>query len=198
MPTTSHGLKTQWGWMALRGAITIIFGILAFIWPQQALMTLVILFGVFALLDGAATFAFMSRGGRASGGRGWPLFITGIAGLTAGLLTLFWPGVTAVTLLYIIAAWAVVRGIFEVVAAVQLREVMRSSVVLGIAGVLSVVFGIALFAWPAEGLLALVWLVALYALAAGAALLIMAFGLRGVTEQGHLRQEPPRDGATPA
>jgi uncharacterized membrane protein HdeD (DUF308 family) len=198
MPTTSYELKAQWGWMALRGGITILFGILALIWPQLALMTLIILFGIYALLDGATTLAFMARGGRASGGRGWALFITGIAGLTAGILALFWPGVTAVTLLYVIAAWAIARGAFEVVAAVQLREVMRSSVVLGFAGVLSVAFGIALFAWPGGGLLAMVWLVALYALAAGLALLITAFGLRGVTDEGSLRREPPRDGATPA
>jgi uncharacterized membrane protein HdeD (DUF308 family) len=166
----------------------ILLGILAFAWPGITLFVLVLFFGAYMLVDGI--FAIVAAV-RAAGeeDRWWLLLIEGILGVLAGLVAFFWPGLTALALLYFIAAWAIVTGIMEIVAAVRLRQEIEGEWALGLSGLLSVIFGVLLVVLPAPaGLLSLVWLIGAYAVATGVLLLILAFRVR--SEAG--REAPAR------
>jgi uncharacterized membrane protein HdeD (DUF308 family) len=171
-------LGRNWWALALRGVAAILLGILAFAWPGITLFVLVLFFGAYMLVDGI--FAIVAAV-RAAGeeDRWWLLLIEGILGVLAGLVAFFWPGLTALALLYFIAAWAIVTGIMEIVAAIRLRQEIEGEWALGLSGLLSVIFGILLVVLPAPaGLLSLVWLVGAYAVATGVLLLILAFRVR--------------------
>src|SRR5690606_35980034 len=132
-----------------------------FAWPGISLFFLMALFGAFTLVDGV--FALVSAIRRArEGGRWAALALVGLTGILAGLVAWLWPGITAVAITLVIAAWAIVSGILEIVAATDLRTQIRGELWLGLAGALSVLFGILLFAQPAAGALAIVWLIGLY------------------------------------
>src|SRR5690349_18404022 len=162
-------LSRHWWAVALRGVAAILFGVLALVWPGITVFALVIVFGAYALLDGAFTLvaAFGNRdGGRARGSRVW-LFASGIAGILTGIVAVVWPGITALALLWVIALWAVVTGVFDIVAAVQLRKQMRREWLLALNGALSVLFGVLLVIWPAAGALTLIVLFGIAAIVFG-------------------------------
>jgi uncharacterized membrane protein HdeD (DUF308 family) len=167
----------NWWAVGLRGLAAVIFGVLAFIWPQIALTVLVLLFGAYALWDGVFAIIAALRMSSDTGHR-WLLFIEGIAGIAAGLITFFYPGITAFVLLYIIAAWAIVTGVMEILAAIRLRREIQGEWLLLISGVLSIIFGILLVIFPSAGALAVVWLIAAYAILFGILLIALAFRLR--------------------
>jgi len=169
----------HWWALALRGAIAILFGLAALLRPGIALGALILLFGAYALVDGV--FAIVGVfGGTRGGTPRWLLLIEGIAGILAGLIAFVLPGLTAVVLLYLIAAWAVVTGIFEIATAIRLRQEIRGEWALIIGGVLSVLFGVILAViGPVAGLLSLIWLIGIYAVAFGILMLITAFQVRG-------------------
>ena len=170
-----HTLARNWWALVLRGVAAIAFGILAFVWPGLTVVALVILFGAFALVDGA--FAVVAAWRAAERRRPWwPMALEGLAGVALGILAFVWPGVTAFALLYLIAAWAIVTGIFEIVAAVRLRKVIRGELLLALTGVASVAFGVLVVVFPGTGAVAVVWAIAAYAVLFGA--LLVALGLR--------------------
>ena len=168
--------------MALRGLAAIVFGVLAFVWPAITLWALVLLFGAYMLVDGIfAIVAAVRAAGREA--RWWLLLIEGVLGVLAGLVAAFWPGLTALALLYFIAAWAIVSGILEIAGAIRLRREIEGEWALGLSRALSLLFGVLLVVIPAPaGLLSLVWLIGAYALAFGVLLLVLAFRLRGTSE----------------
>jgi uncharacterized membrane protein HdeD (DUF308 family) len=171
-------LARYWWTLAVRGVVGILFGILTLIWPGITLAVLVILFGAYALVDGIfAIGAAISD--RVGSSQWWALILEGMVGILIGLLTFAWPGITALVLLYLIGAWAIITGVLEIVAAIRLRNHIANEWSLGLAGVLSVLFGILMFVWPGATALALVWLIGLYALFFGVLLLALAFRLRG-------------------
>jgi uncharacterized membrane protein HdeD (DUF308 family) len=166
--------------MVLRGLAALIFGILAFIWPGITLTALVFLFGAYALVDGIFALA---AGVRAYGElkRWWLLSIEGIFSLLAGVLAFIWPGITALVLLVMISAWAIVTGIFEIVAAIQMRKYVTGEWLLVLSGVASVAFGVLLLINPLAGALAVVWIIGAYAIVFGVMMMVLGFRLRGLT-----------------
>jgi uncharacterized membrane protein HdeD (DUF308 family) len=174
-------LARNWWALALRGLAAILFGILAFGWPGLTLFVLVIFFGAYMLVDGIfAIVAAVRAAGEEE--RWWLLLLEGILGVVAGLVAFFWPGLTALALLYLIAAWAIVTGIMEIVGAIRLRQEIVGEWALILGGALSVLFGVLLVAIPARaGLLSLTWLIGVYAVAFGVLLVILAFRVRNAT-----------------
>ena len=135
-------LASHWWALALRGAAAVVFGVLAFVWPDRTLAVLVLLWGAYVLVDGVLDVVAAAR---TNHDHRWGLLIKGVVGIGAGVATFVWPGLTALILIYIIAAWAIVSGIFEVIAAVRLRQAIRNEWLLALSGILSVLFGIVLF-----------------------------------------------------
>ena len=180
-------LARNWGAIAVRGIAAILFGILAFVIPGLTLAVLVMLFGAYALIDGIFNIVAAIRR-RANDPPWWALLLEGIVGVAAGVVTFAWPGLTAVTLLYIIAAWAIVTGVLEIVAAVRLRKHITGEWWLALSGALSIVFGGLIMAAPAAGALAIVLWIGAYAIVFGAILLALAFRLRRA--QAELRDVP--------
>ncbi|HEX2842878.1 HdeD family acid-resistance protein [Hyphomicrobium sp.] len=167
-------LARNWGLILLRGILAIIFGILTFIWPGITLLTLVLLYGAFAFADGILSIVAAIRGG-APAPRWW-LALVGIFGIAAGVLTLLWPQITGLVLLYFIAGWAIASGIFEIVGAIKLRKEIDDEWLLIASGVLAVAFGCMLIAWPGAGALALVLVIGSFAIFYG--ILLVAFAMR--------------------
>ena len=163
--------------LLLRGIIGILFGIVALAMPGVTLATLVLLYGIFALVDGIATLLV------GSGSREWGLIFAGILGVLAGLCTLIFPGITLLVLYYIIAIWAIVRGGFEIVAAIRLRHETRYEWLLILGGVFSILLGVVFLANPMAGLMAIIWLVGIYAIVFGAMMVGLAFRVRKVKER---------------
>jgi uncharacterized membrane protein HdeD (DUF308 family) len=164
----------QRSWMSLlfRGVLAIIFGIIALVAPGIALLAIIIVFGAYALVDGilAAVVAIQER--NVLPRWGW-LLMEGLAGIILGIIAFVWPGETAFVLLYIVAAWAIVTGMLEIGAAVTIEDWL-----IGLAGIVSVAFGILLLARPGAGLLSILWLLGIYALVFGVILVVNAFQLR--------------------
>lgn len=171
-----HALAKNWWLVLLRGIAGILFGILAFAWPGITLLSLVILYGVYALLDGlfAIVAGFKGAGAEAR----WWLILIGILGVAAGLLTFFWPGITALVLTIFIGAWALIHGIFEIVGAIKIRKEIDNEWWLILSGAISVLFGLIILVMPGAGALALVWLIGAYAIVFGALLVGFAFRLK--------------------
>ena len=169
----------NWWLIALRGVLAIAFGVLALVWPRQTLLVLVVLFGAFALVDGICT-AIAGASTHLYNDRWWAAVLSGLAGIAIGLLTLLWPHATAYALLYFIAAWAVVTGALWIAAAIQLRRVVPGEWAAILNGMLSILFGALLFAFPGEGALGIAWAIGLDAIVFGVSHMVLAFRLRGV------------------
>jgi uncharacterized membrane protein HdeD (DUF308 family) len=174
--TVVHTFRLNWWLLALRGLVAVLFGMLAFMWPGATLITLVWLFGAFALVNGILSLVLAAKT------KGYPkvgsLIFGGLLGILAGLLAFVMPGITALGLLILIAAWAIVTGIMELVAAVRLRKIINNEWLLVLAGIASVVFGILLLFQPAAGALVLIWWIGAWALLFGILLMILAFRMR--------------------
>jgi uncharacterized membrane protein HdeD (DUF308 family) len=170
-------LARNWWALVLRGFFDVLFGIAAFVWPGITLAVLVLLYGAFALVDGSFAIAAVLVG-RTRGMPSWALLVEGLAGIAVGAITFFWPGITQLALLFMIAAWAVVTGVFEIVAAVWLRKEIRGEWLLALSGVLSVAVGVALVVNPGAGLLAISWMIGTYAIIFGVLFIVLGFRLR--------------------
>jgi uncharacterized membrane protein HdeD (DUF308 family) len=149
-------LAQNWWAVVLRGVSAVLFGVFAFAWPGVTLAVLVLLYGAYALVEGALAVAWALMGRRA-GPFPWGVLLAGLAGVAIGIVTFMSPALTALALLYLIAAWAIIRGVFEIIAAVQLRKEIENEWLLGLSGGLSVVLGILLMAAPGAGALAVLW-----------------------------------------
>ena len=175
-------ISRNWWLYAVRGVVAIIFGLVAFAQPEQALQALVLVFGAYALMDGIfAMFAGIASYRYFE--RWWAVLLEGVAGVVIGLLTFLWPNITALVLLYFIAAWALITGIFEIVAAIQLRRVITGEWMYILGGLLSIIFGILLFDFPGAGALSLVWLIGIYAVVFGISEVIFAFRLHSLRRE---------------
>jgi uncharacterized membrane protein HdeD (DUF308 family) len=182
-----------WKVTALRGALAIAFAVVIFIWPNIGLATLIALFGAFALVSGLSTIAGAFSVPIARGRRAWLVF-EGLLGIAVGIAVFVWPDLSALGLLYAIAAWAIALGIFEIALAFDLPLSSGRSLLLALSGVLSVVFGVIMFAHPGAGAVALLALIAAFALVTGAMQIAFALELR---RAGHELEDRARPRATP-
>ena len=172
-----HALAKNWWLVLLRGIAGIVFGILAFVWPGLTLAVLILLYGAYALVDGVFALIAAFSGG-AKPVPTWWLIVVGLCGIAAGLITFFWPGVTALVLIVFIGAWSIAHGIFEIIGAIKLRKEIDNEWWLILAGALSVIFGVIVLAAPGAGALALVWLIGAYSLVFGILLVGLSLRLR--------------------
>jgi uncharacterized membrane protein HdeD (DUF308 family) len=171
-------LTRNWWAIVLRGIAGILFGIITFFAPGISLAALVLLFGAYAFADGVLSIVSAVR--RRGADRWWLLLLQGIVGIGAGVVTLLWPGITAIALLFVIAAWALVGGALQVAAAIRLRKVITGEWLLALGGVLSIALGVLLVLFPGPGALALVIWIGAYAFVFGILLLVLGFKLRGL------------------
>ncbi len=168
-------LAEYWWAFLLRGILAVLFGIGAFVWPDLTLMVLVIFFGAYCLVEGIVSLI------AAFGSKRWGLHLFhGVISAAAGLVTLFWPGITTLSLIIIIAIWAIIGGVTELVAAIQLRKEIENEWLLGLGGVASILFGLVAMFWPGAGALALVYLIAFYATLFGVLLIGLGIRLHGL------------------
>jgi uncharacterized membrane protein HdeD (DUF308 family) len=170
-------LARSWWLVLLRGIAGIVFGLLALAWPGITLLMLVLFYGAYALVDGVFSL-IAAFAGKGEGGPTWWLILVGILGIVAGLVTFFLPGISAVVLIMVIGAWAVVCGIFEIIGAIQLRKEIDNEWLLILSGIVSVLFGLGVLIFPGAGALALVWVIATFAIAFGILWIVLAFRLR--------------------
>ena len=170
-------LGRTWWLVLLRGIAAIVFGILAWTWPIATVITLVLFWGAYALIDGVAALV----GGwqaKDSGKPMWPIVLIGVVGIAAGIFTFVQPGVTAIALLLLIAIWAIAHGVFEITAAIRLRKEIENEWLLILSGVLSVAFGALMILNPGAGALAVLWILGAFSVAYGALLVVLAFKLK--------------------
>ncbi len=165
--------------LGLRGVVAILFGILAILFPGLTLQTLVILFGAYALVDGVFDVITAFRN-RERNPRWWALLLEGAIGIIVGILVFLNPLIAEITLLYVVAGWSILTGILEIIAAIELRKQINNEVLLGIAGILSVLFGFFLILFPITGLLTIAYIIAAYAFAFGVLMIILALRLGNV------------------
>jgi uncharacterized membrane protein HdeD (DUF308 family) len=173
-----RALAESWWLLLLRGVAAIIFGVLAFFWPGITLLSLILLWGIYALADGVFALGEALFGKNVQTGPRWWLAVVGLVSLAAGVLTFVWPGMTALVLLAFIAIWAIVIGALQIWGAIQLRKEIDNEWLLVLSGILSIVFGIVLLANPGTGALAVIWLIGAYAIILGCIYIALSFRLR--------------------
>jgi uncharacterized membrane protein HdeD (DUF308 family) len=171
-------LADHWWVVLLRGIAAIVFGCVAFAWPGLTIALLVLIWGAYALIDGV----FSLIGGiRAKYGT---LILLGILGIAAGIVTFLWPGITAITLLWIIAFWAIFAGVMQIAAAIRLRKEIQGEWVMILSGICTVALGVLLMTYPGAGAVSIAWLIASFAIAWGILLCVLAFRLKGWKGRG--------------
>ena len=178
-------ISRDWWVFALRGVAAILFGVVAFASPGITLAALVLLFGAYAFVDGVSLLIALARGDTGARRHAWSVGIMGVLGIVASIVTIVWPDITALSLLYVVAVWAIAMGVFQTVAAVALRREIEGEFWMGLGGVMSVVFGILLIVSPGTGLITLVWLLGFWAIVFGASSLGLAYRLHGIGATQH-------------
>jgi uncharacterized membrane protein HdeD (DUF308 family) len=170
-------LGRYWWAVLLRGIIAIVFGSIALLWAEFATIALVYIFGAYAIVDGILSVA-NGWTNRTLNPHWWVIFIQGLAGITAGFVVIFLVDFAAFALIYLIAVWAIITGILELVTAIRLRQEIQNEWALALTGILSLILGIALIIWPAMGILAVVWAIGIFAILFGLLMIYLAFLIR--------------------
>ena len=180
-------LARAWWAFILRGVLAILFGLVCLFFPPVAILGLATLFGFWLILDGISgvTGAWSARSHR----NWWLSLLEGLAGLVAGVLAVLWPVITALILTLLVGAWAIITGVFEIWTAIRLREQIRGELFLAIAGVISILFGLYIVIFPGAGILSVLWLIAVFAMAFGVSLIGLGWRLRGIFEQAKRQNE---------
>jgi uncharacterized membrane protein HdeD (DUF308 family) len=162
--------------LIVRGIVGVVVGIIAFLWPGITIAALVVIFGVYAIVDGITNLVLgFSRTG--AHGR-WAHVLQGVVGIAAGVLTFMWPAISALVLVLFIGAWAIITGVFEIVAAIRLRQVITGEWMLVLSGIVSILFGVMVFAFPLAGAVGISWILGAYAMTAGIILISLGVKLR--------------------
>ena len=174
----------SWWLIVLRGVVAILFGILALRNPGVTLAVLVLWFGVYALVDGAFSVFGAIAGWRFREDK-WLLLLEGLIGIGAGIVTLQAPGMTAVALLFFIAAWALATGVLRIIGAIRLRREISGEFWMVLSGLAAIVFAFLVMEQPAAGALAMVWMIGWFAVVMGSMLVMLGFKLRTLSRPGY-------------
>jgi uncharacterized membrane protein HdeD (DUF308 family) len=186
-PETLRGLARQalarhlakkWPLLLLRGVAAVLFGIVAMTVPGATLLSLILVWGAYAIADGVFSLWAAATGHVSEGTSRWWLAVVGGAGIAAGVIAWAWPGAGALTMLVLVASWAMVTGVMQIVGAIKLRKEIEGEWLLGLSGLLSVILGMALLAQPAAGSVAVVWTLGVFAIVGGIAQAALALRLR--------------------
>jgi uncharacterized membrane protein HdeD (DUF308 family) len=172
-------LTRNWWMVALRGALAVIFGVVAFAWPGTTFEALVLLFGAYMFIDGVTVFG-LGLLAASDGEQWWPLVLSGILGIGLGVVTFAKPGAVGLALVYVIGFWAIVTGLLEIVGAIRLRDVVSGEWLMALSGALSILFGVLVVAEPDSGAVSLVYLFGFYAILAGISQISLGVRLRGL------------------
>jgi uncharacterized membrane protein HdeD (DUF308 family) len=187
-------VSRDWWVYAVRGIAAILFGIMALIWPGPTLAVLILLFGAYAFVDGVALLVALARGDVLARSHKWITGLMGVLGIAVAIATLVWPGMTALTLLYLVAIWAIGMGILQIASAIEFRREIDGEFFVVLGGIFSIVLGGLLVAFPGTGLLSLVWLVGFWAELFGFSSLGIAYRLHGIdrdlNKQSSVRKLP--------
>ncbi|HZH11502.1 MAG TPA: HdeD family acid-resistance protein [Microvirga sp.] len=174
--TMSALLARNWWALALRGAFSVIFALIAFFWPGATILSFVLFFSAYMLVDGV--FGIVSGIRAASRHERWGLLILeGILNILVGILAFVMPGLTVVFFVTLLAVWSLITGILMIVAAFKLSPAYGRGWLI-FSGLVSVLFGVALLIAPLVGAVVLTWWLGAYALVFGIALIVLAFKLR--------------------
>ena len=170
-------LARNWWALLIRGIAAVVFGILAFLWPGMTIFVLVVLFAVYAFVDGVFAIVAAVRAAQAHE-RWWPFVLEGIVGLAIAAITVYDITLTALALYFTIAAWAFITGVLEIAAAIQLRKTIANEWLLVLAGICSIIFGVLMIWHPVAAALAIVWIIATYAVVFGIIMIALSLRLR--------------------
>jgi len=177
-------LSRNWWTFVGRGLFAILFGALALALPELTLIAMIWMFGAYVIVDGLFQIA-LSVTRRDENDRWWLLLIEGIFGVAAGIVTFLWPGITGIALFIMVIVWAMVTGVLEIAAAIQLRRFLENEWLLAFSGILSIFLGIAMLAWPGASVIALAWLIGIYAIIFGITLIALGIRLKGWEPSGN-------------
>jgi uncharacterized membrane protein HdeD (DUF308 family) len=170
---------TNQSWLlVLQGILAVVFGVVAWVWPDLTVATLVLLFGAYAFAGGVMSLVAAVSASRL-GDSPWGFVFRGLLGIATGVVVAVWPDISALSLLYVIAAYAIVIGVYEVATAVELRKQIDNEWFLALAGVASIAYGVIAFLYPGDGALALVWTIGVYAIFFGTMLIALGVRLHG-------------------
>jgi uncharacterized membrane protein HdeD (DUF308 family) len=177
---TVVGAFTQNWWLFLvRGIAAIAFGVISIVWPDISLTAIAILFGIYALIDGAGAIWAAFQKGLDTQHR-WFFGLEGVAAIIVGVISLVIPEITALSLVILIGIWGIATGVAEIGAAIRLRKMIQDEWVLGLLGVLSILTGVVILVWPDAGAVAIAWVIGVYAIVFGIGLIMLAMRLRKV------------------
>ena len=182
MPTFAEqnlaaALGRNWWLLLLRGLVAIVFALLTWAQPGVSLAALVLVFGIYVLADGLlGVWSAIAK--RRDNRHWWLLLLWGLVGIVVGVMTFIMPGITGLVLLMYIAAWAVITGVLQIVAAIRLRKEIKGEWLMILSGLVSVAFGVLLFLQPGAGALAVAWIIAAYAFIFGVVMVLLAFKVR--------------------
>jgi uncharacterized membrane protein HdeD (DUF308 family) len=182
MPTFAEqnlaaALGRNWWLLLLRGLVAIVFALLTWAQPGVSLAALVLVFGIYVLADGLlGVWSAIAK--RRDNRHWWLLLLWGLVGIVVGVMTFIMPGITGLVLLMYIAAWAVITGVLQIVAAIRLRKEIKGEWLMILSGLVSVAFGVLLFLQPGAGALAVAWIIAAYAFIFGVLMVLLAFKVR--------------------
>jgi len=177
--TTQRTSRNYWLVLLARGILAIIFGIIALVWSGWTILALIYVFGAYALIDGVISVVNAIQD-RSASSNWWLLLIRGIIGIIIGLLVFFWPGLTAIVLFTLIGIWAIVLGVFELLAVFALPGDLRLEWSFVLGGILSIILGLLFIRHPIAGMLSLVWVLGIFAVAYGLVQIVHAFRYRSL------------------
>jgi uncharacterized membrane protein HdeD (DUF308 family) len=171
-----------WWVLVLQGILGVVFGILAILVPDIALVTLAYVFAAWAIIGGLSHVAEGTRVAEARG-RSWPFAVTGVASIVAGIIAALVPGITILGLVLLLGAWLVVQGVMEVYTAVRIRREITGEWIIAVVGIFHAAVGVIVLAMPIVGVILTVALLAVYSIVAGLGALTLGWRLRGLRSE---------------